>query len=71
MTSLSTLMKTRALPGPRIRHSFLLKYKRSLQSNKNGLMSEALGIFCEITLEFLVTTKMQDCRKTFHLYFIE
>ena len=47
------------------------KYKRSLQSNKNGLMSEALGIFCEITLEFLVTTKMQDCRKTFHLYFIE
>lgn len=34
-------------------------------------MSEALGIFCEITLEFLVTTKMQDCRKTFHLYFIE
>lgn len=34
-------------------------------------MSEALGIFCEITLEFLVITKMQDCRKTFHLHFIE
>lgn len=69
--SLFTLMKTIALPGPRIRHSFLLKYERTLQSSRNGLMSEALGIFCEITHEFLVTTKMQDCRKTFHLHFIE